>query len=94
MKCPPRIRLTSTLRFADLQRPKVTIQARQVLFKIPAHVYERMEEVADHYRCALNDAVIALLNEGLDEFAQRRSEYPGRQGRATDTPAESGAVKA
>jgi hypothetical protein len=62
------------LLLADLQGRRAS-PAKQILLKVPAPLFDRIEQMADDYRCMRSAVVIALLNEGLVEFAERRREF-------------------
>jgi hypothetical protein len=83
------------LLLADLQGRRAS-PAKQILLKVPAPLFDRIEQMADDYRCMRSAVVIALLNEGFRRVrrAAARVRRTAPAERATKAAAQSVAVVA
>jgi hypothetical protein len=75
------VSVPSTLRLAQLEplfarHPEKLINAR-----IPEHTLTAILAIAAELGCSKAKVVIALLNEGLDAFEERRGEFSRRRQR-------------
>jgi hypothetical protein len=63
------------VRLSDLKRTRA-VRAKLMNVKIPETTLGGIDTIAGELGCSKTDAVIALLNEGLDAFETRREEFP------------------
>jgi hypothetical protein len=70
--------MQSDLRLANL-RERTQLEWKLMNVKVPDTVAAALDRAVKELGCTKMTAVIALLNEGLDAFAERRKELvPGR----------------
>lgn len=67
--------MRADLRLSDLQQAADTAPSKLMNVKVPANVIHAIDRMADGLGCTKTDAVIALLNEGLEAFAQKRGRF-------------------
>lgn len=67
--------MNANLRLSDLEGG-TSAPSKLMNVKIPASVAEAIDQVAAELGCSKTAVVIALMNEGLDEFGERRGEFP------------------
>lgn len=63
--------MRSQLRIADLQRGPKTA-SRMMNVRIPSHIGEAIDEIAQRLGASKAAVVLALLNEGLDVAGKKR----------------------
>ena len=68
--------MRANLRLADLQSGTERVPTKLVNVQIPARLSKGIDHVANQLGCTKTAAVVALLNEGLDAFSERRGEFP------------------
>lgn len=66
--------MRSDLRLGDLNIGAAPSKLMNV--KVPGHVADALDLVVSEMGCTKTALVIALLNEGLDAFEERRDEFP------------------
>jgi hypothetical protein len=71
--------LPSTLRLAELEPLFARHPEKLMNIRIPEHTATAIDTLARELGCSKNDVVIALFNEGLDAFEQRRGEFVRRR---------------
>jgi hypothetical protein len=67
--------MRSTLRLADLETAEPA-DTKLMNAQVPDSVDEAIERVAADLGCSKTAVVVALLNEGLAVFSERRGEFP------------------
>jgi hypothetical protein len=70
------VSVPSTLRLADLH--SLSTPYKLVNVRVPEDVFTAIYAIAAGLRCSKGKVVIALLNEGLDAFEERRGEFVRR----------------
>lgn len=69
--------MRTNIRLSDLERGAGERGPWKLMnVKVPDTVARRIDEAAAALGCAKTAIVIALINEGLDAFAERRQEFP------------------
>ena len=66
--------MRADLRLADLQE-QTSGRSKLMNVKVPVDVAIGIERIAGALGCTKTSAVVALLNEGLDAFDERRDEF-------------------
>ncbi|MDX2171208.1 MAG: hypothetical protein SF182_29335 [Deltaproteobacteria bacterium] len=68
--------MRTNVRLSDLQQQGQRTPWKLMNVKIPDTLLARIDEVAATLQCAKTAVVIALLNEGLDAFAEQSGPDP------------------
>ena len=66
----------SDLRLSILFSEQSATPARLMNLEVPERTLARIHALAAERGCTKTEAVVALLNEGLDAFEARRGEFP------------------
>jgi hypothetical protein len=67
--------MRANLRLSDLEQQADHNATKLMNVKVPTSLNDAIDEMASNLECSKTDAVIALLNEGLDAFAEKRHEF-------------------
>ena len=68
--------MRADLRLVDLKSGVERVPTKLMNVKIPGGLSAAIDHTADDLGCTKTAAVVALLNEGLDAFHERRKEFP------------------
>jgi hypothetical protein len=68
--------MRADLRLADLESGIERVPTKLMNVKLPNSLWDAIDDVAEELGCTKTAAVVALLNEGLDAFGERRHEFP------------------
>jgi hypothetical protein len=70
----------STLRLAELEPLFARHPEKLINVRIPEHTLTAIDAIAVELDCSKTAVVIALFNEGLAAFEERRGEFVRRRG--------------
>lgn len=68
--------MRADLRLSDLEQQAAHGATKLMNAKVPISLSDSIDSMAENLGCSKTDAVIALLNEGLDAFEEKRSQFP------------------